>query len=255
MDEYTLKKMIEKLLYSQYEKKALIILTGGNSYSEEIFKILSKYNNVKYDYVISENSLKVDGIEKWESIGQKIEGIEPIYEALKDAEYIVIPFLTRNTLAKVATGIADNEVTTSIQLALMMGKTVISVDTSWNPESELAKLMKLNNNKAYNKMLFDYKAKAMELGMSSVPVYNLENEINRCLHKDVSKNEIYEKNTNDEKNSNEYVAGDSADKNGTNFITQEEIMGKDTLYLPQNGKLTHLAQEYVRENKVKVINV
>jgi hypothetical protein len=256
VDEHKLKQIIEKLLYDYYEKKALVILTGGTSYSNEILGILMQYDNVKYEYIISENALKIEEIKEWEKVGEKVEGDKQIYESIKRAECVIIPLLTRNTLAKISVGIADNETTTAIQLALMMGKPVIAVDASWNPETELAKLMKLNTNNAYNKMLFDHKSKAEELGMSFVSVYDFEEEVNKYLYKGIKNRGMQEGNIESTECSKEHVDVDIInEKNIDSFITYGDISGKGTIYLSKNSKLTDLAKEYIDQNKVKVIDV
>nr|WP_281420443.1 flavoprotein [Tissierella simiarum] len=234
----------------------MVILTGGTSYSNEILEILMQYDNVKYEYIISENALKIEEIKEWRKIGEKIEGDKQIYESIKKAECVIIPLLTRNTLAKISVGIADNETTTAIQLALMMGKPAIAIDASWNPETEFAKLMRLNTNEAYNKMLFDHKSKAEKLGMSFVSVYDFEIEVNKYLYKGIKNKEIQEKDIKSTECSKEHTDVNIIDeKNIDSFITYGDISGKGTIYLSKNSRLTDLAKEYISQNRVKVIEV
>ncbi|WP_042273929.1 flavoprotein [[Clostridium] dakarense] len=243
MDEYKIKKIIEKLLSEHSNKKALIIITGGNVYSNEIFEILKKKKDIKYEYIESENSTKIIDIEKIDNIATRIEDIEKIEESIQESDFLIVPFLTRNTLSKVALGIADTKATTSIQLALMMGKKVISLDASWNPESEAAKIKKINANNAYNKMLFSYKEKAEKLGMKSIAIYDLEKEID-----EIYINKTYAK---------EVVENDTTivvDVSQAQYITCEDILGKDKIYLSKNQKFTDLAKEYVLEKNVKIID-
>lgn len=243
MDEYKIKKIIEKILSEHSKKKALIIITGGNMYSNEIFEILEKKKDIKFEYIESENSTKIIDIEKIDNIATKIDKIEKIEESIQESDFLIVPFLTRNTLSKVALGIADTKATTSIQLALMMGKKVISLDASWNPESEVAKLKKLNVNQAYNKMLFSYKEKVEELGMKSIAIYDLEKEIDEIyINRTCSKEEV---------KNNIAIVEDSSQ---SQYITCEDIVGKDKIYLSKNQKLTDLAKEYILDKNVKIID-
>lgn len=244
MDEYKIKKIIEKILSEHSKRKALIVITGGNSYSNEIFEILKKKKDIKYEYIESENSTKVIDTEKLDIIATRVDNIEKIEESIQESDFLLVPFLTRNTLSKVALGIADTKATTAIQLALMMGKKVISLDASWNPESEAAKLKKINANKAYNKMLFSYKEKAEELGMKSIAIYDLEKEIDEIY---ISK--TYSKKV-DENNTNTRIK----DISQAQYITCEDVIGKDKIYIYKNQKLTDLAKEYVLDKKVEVID-
>lgn len=244
MDEYKIKKIIEKILSEHSKKKALIVITGGSSYSNEIFEILKKKKDIKYEYIESENSTKVIDIEKLDIIATRVDDIEKIEESIQESDFLLVPFLTRNTLSKIALGIADTKATTSIQLALMMGKKVISLDASWNPESEAAKLKKINANKAYNKMLFSYKEKAEELGMKSIAIYDLEKEIDEIYINKTSSKKV------DENNTSTMIK----DISQAQYITCEDVIGKDKIYIYKYQKLTDLAKEYVLDKKVEIID-
>lgn len=248
MDEMKLKEMIEKAIFERDGKKALVLLTGAMTYSDEVIEILKGFKNLSYEWMASESSLGIINPAAWNSIGMQIRNIDTIQKTLKEVEIIIIPFLTRNTLAKTVVGIADNDITTTIQLALMMNKSIIAVDACWNPQTEKNRLMQLNKNEAYNQMLFGYREQAASFGMHSVSIYELEDVMRSYLE---GAKEVLE----DTKVVAETATIGKATNVAKDIITYGDIVGKEVVYVSEKSKITDLAKDYIQENNIKVVDV
>lgn len=249
MDEMMLRQIIQKLLSDCANKKALVLVTGGSAYSPQIYDILKNQKGVQYDCAMSESSKSMEALENWKTIGNLLEGIETIYESVKEAEYIILPFMTRNTLAKVATGIADNDITTAIQLGIMMNKKIIALDSSWNPETEMGKLMKLDKNPIYTKMLNQHKVTLESFGIQFVNVYELEDALTYCM---TAEKQVIETTVETQSISQPAVEGDLIEKP---FITQKDLADKKKVQIKKGSKLTEMAKEYILENQIEVIEL
>lgn len=256
MEEYKIKQIIEKILKNQLTKKNVILmLDKSDIYVNEVIKILSKYSQLEFSYIDSDLSKNFIELDKVRAMGKNLNSEDDIEDAIEKADLILVPFLTRNTLAKVSMGIADETLTNSIQLALMMNKTIIALDSSCNPESENNKIKNLNLNKSYNNMLLNYKNSVIELGMNLIPVYELSQNIDMILNSSHTKNnkediqEInYIKNSED-KNINIRQKKDD----DISYITKKDVQGKQSLHINKNIRLTNLAKEYILENSVELI--
>ena len=244
MDENKLKELVEKVILERDGKKVLVLLTGAITYASEILEILKDCKKLSYQWMASSSSLSMIDEAAWNGLGDKIEQVDTIQKTLKEIDFVIVPFLTRNTLAKTALGIADNDVTTTIQIALMMNKSIIAVDANWNPETEKNRLMQLNKNEAYNQMLFGYRDQAELLGMHSVSIYELEDVMN-CYIEGTQKNNQVQ---------TQAVTNNVAVEEAKDIITYGDIVGKDVVYVSETSKITDLAKDYIQENNIKVIN-
>ncbi|MDP4128153.1 MAG: flavoprotein [Bacillota bacterium] len=154
--EELVKNMLQTIV-PNLNKRILIFLTGGTVNAEILLNILADYDEHQYDIVISENGKEslseaaVGGLK-----GKRLNSFSELKDALKKADFILIPVMTRNTLAKAALGIEDNLVTTGIARALMSNKEVFAVKDSFSSEHPINKAMDLAHNAAYNAMLKSY---------------------------------------------------------------------------------------------------
>lgn len=251
MEEYRIKQIIEKILKGQLKKKVFLMIDGSDVYVKEVVKILNKYDRLQYNYIESESSKYFTELDKVRCMGDKLNSLEEIEDAIENADLILVPFLTRNTLAKISLGIADDILTNSIQLAIMMNKTIIALDSLCNPNSESNKIKKLNLNTAYNKILFNYKNTVEQFGVKLIPIYELHQDIERTLNSsDIQK--IQNNNYNEESKDKAINVRTIKDEK-ISYITKKDIEGKESLHINKDIRLTHLAKEYILENSIKVI--
>lgn len=257
MQEYKIKQIIEKILKQYCKKRVILMLNGSSIYADEILKILNKYEEIEYQYIESESSKNIKGLDKIKDIGKKLENLEEIELCIEQSDLILMPFLTRNTLSKMSLGIADDILTTSIQLAIMKNKKILALDSTWSPQSENNKIKKLNLNNAYNKMLLNYKNTIEEFGVKSIPIYNLDEEIKLSLYeknildsgvKEHSKIEDNKLQNNKIENSESKNIEDDSIK----YITKKDLEQKEEIHINKNSKLTALAKDYILQKNIKV---
>lgn len=236
MDKNQLVKIIEGIL-NYRERQVLVVITGGDCYQKEIFSVLQKFQEVRYQYIMTPAAEAISTLGLWKQIGDCIENFEQMQSAVHSADCIVIPALTRNSLAKSACGIADNLALNAIQLALMSGKPVIASESCWNPEGEKSKLKKISQNHNYNDLLFSYRSRLCSFGMQSVPAYKLEEVLlpvlstGTALPKDSSRED-------------EQVQ--------SGIITKENLFGKKSVCIREDAKFTDLAKEYISQNSIEI---
>lgn len=238
MEDYKIKQIIENILKSQCKKKVCLILDKSDIYVDEVYKILKKQEDVIYEYIESENCLSCNDLDKIRSIGTKLKHEEEIENTIENSDLLIVPFLTKNTLAKVSLGISDDIITSYIQLAIMMNKNILALDISWNPNSEHSKIKGINLNKPYNNLLLNYKNTIESFGVKSISIFELDNHI---------KYFVYNKNVKTEFDLNDKIELDKK------YITMKDIEGKEILHIGKNSKLTNLAQEYVVQNNIDIV--
>ncbi|MBP3039888.1 hypothetical protein J9303_10355 [Bacillaceae bacterium Marseille-Q3522] len=164
------------------EKKLLIFLSGGSVNTDILLKILKEQKNARYMFVLTESREKMTDIKSLRQIsGQLVNTMEDLENSLREAELILIPVMTRNTLAKAALGIADNLVTTGIARAIMLQKEVIAVRDSFNPQHEWNRVNGLSNNNAYNQMLAQYERQLQFFGVKFVDLVEFQSTLKEKL--------------------------------------------------------------------------
>lgn len=246
MEEYRIKQIIEKLLKSQFNKKVLLILDKSDIYIDEVYKILSRFDNIEFEYIESEACSGYSKLEKIKSIASKGNFGGDIEDYLEKFDLVLVPFLSRNMLAKVSLGVADDIVSEYIQIAIMRSMDIVALDLAWNPNSESSRIKKINLNSAYNSMLLGYSDKLKNFGVKSVSLFDLEDEIKRSLF-----NELGSENaTKGCKAKEDDGFSEVIDKK---YITMKDVEGKDVLHISKRSKLTNLVQDYVLEKNIDIV--
>lgn len=235
--------LIEKLL-KQKNKQAVVIITGALAYQSEMIEILNNYKQVSFQLIFSEAAKKMVDLKKWQELGTELETLESIRKAISKTECVILPSLTRNTLAKSAMGVADTMSLIAIQWTLMSGKPLIAVDECWNPESNQAKLAGWDQNQAYNKLLYSYQERLTDLGMISIKITEFHQYMKAYFNESVLPI-VVEKET---KESSEKPTAPVK-----KIITHRDVLSKKKVYATADFYLTDLAKEYVETNQVEII--
>lgn len=246
MEEYRIKQIIEKLLKSQFNKKVLLILDKSEIYIDELYKILSRFDNIEFEYIESLACKECDRLNKIKSIASKVNFECDIEDYLEQFDLVLVPFLSRNMLAKVSLGIADDIVSEYIQMAIMRNKDIVALDLAWNPNSESSKIKKINLNSAYNSMLLGYSENLKSFGVKSISLFELEDEIKSNLFKEPGSENV----TKVYGEKEDHGFGDVIDKK---YITMNDIEGKEVLNISKRSKLTNLALDYVLEKNIDIV--
>ncbi|MCM3691889.1 flavoprotein [Neobacillus niacini] len=180
--EELVRNMLQNLL-PEWNMRVTIFLSGGSVNTEILLKVLADFDHKNYDLVISESgkmSISTDAIKALN--GNVINSFSELEKSLEEADFILIPVMTRNTLTKAALGIADNLVTTGIARALMMTKEVWAVKDSFDANHPINRVKGLAYNQAYNDMLKGYETQLEYFGVKFIPLEEfksaLQNKIN-----------------------------------------------------------------------------
>jgi len=131
----------EKQSKPSSSKKLLMLFTGSLANYDIVMNQLRNIASTKYQttIVLSESFLKLKSVEDVEKelnpdrILANLDNYQ-IGEEVRRADLILIPFLTRNTVAKVLNAITDSMPTNLIFTALMLKKKIIAVRDGANPE-------------------------------------------------------------------------------------------------------------------------
>lgn len=231
------KETIDSMSNIKKHDNILLFITGGAVNINEIFNTLSLEEGYSYKLVMSESAKNVipdEFIKKLNAdlITSKSE-MTPI---IKKTNTILIPVLTRNTLAKIAHGISDNLVTLGIQEALMMGKRIIAVKDSFDPKNSINISLGYTKNVVYNSMLNEYMKNAEDMGIEFISSSQIKETINKGTTDE----------TNGKTSGMEITYG---------VITRSDILKlkeDKTIYIKEGSVVTPLAADYIKENGIKI---
>ena len=179
--------------------------------------------------------------------------------------------MTRNTLAKCATGIQDNLVTTGIAEALMMNREVIAVKDSFDPQNPKNISLGFSKNPAYNKFVLGYQDTLTNFGMKFIDADDLKHTINdkfsivnsftqniASIDKAVVKEQKVTAEVEVEsKNVNPIVSeASAAQKVLSGVLTTEDIIvnvnSAKEICVKEGALITPLAKDYIYNNKITV---
>jgi len=171
-----------------YYKKTLIFVSGGVVNIKEEFETLMGFNNLKYSAVLSDSARDIipkDFIQVLNA--DLIEDKKLMSEKINEANFILIPVMTRNILAKTALGIRDTFILTGISEAIMKNKKIIAVKDSFDPDNPINISLGYSQNTAYNEMLKNYMKTLEGFGVSFINAFELKESISGLLCMEDSK--------------------------------------------------------------------
>ena len=189
--EYIVQEVVKKI-NSQYiieefhpKEKILVVITGSTNNLEQIVLELRKISkNYDLSLIFSEaakNIIDENVFSEFHII--KDFSIKNYDEILSKNDIILLPLLTKNTVAKLVVGIRDNAVTNLVSKALLLEKRVIAAYDSCivNNEVPYAKLINSNVEKLKDyglifvqaKELADYMLKKKDLEINSLREKNV----------------------------------------------------------------------------------
>ncbi len=263
--EQLLKPIVTQIL-NMMNKRVLLFISGGAVNIKDIFNTLSSYKIVHYDIVCTDSSNKVISGEYIKNLnGNLIDCKSNMVKAIKEADVILVPVMTRNTLSKCALGISDNLVTLGIAESLMMNKEIITVKDSFDPSNSVNISLGYSKNPFYNNFISDYEKRLTSFGIKFINSQELDEilqqKLNLNLRLNKCDNENYEVKPNElkkeekkELNFNVEVKKDRKILSGV--LTLEDIMGaadKDKeIHVKQGALITSLAKDYIYNNNIEV---
>ncbi|WP_186430570.1 flavoprotein [Clostridium sp. BSD9I1] len=243
-------------IVNKMNKRILLFISGGAVNLKGIFETLSSMQMLQYDIVMTEASKKVIPEEYIANLnGKLIDCKVELTKAVREDDIIIVPIMTRNTLAKCAAGIEDNLVTTGIAEAIMMNKEVIAVKDSFDPQNQVNISLGFNKNAAYNKLILGYEDKLTSFGVKFINAGDIKRTINARFsimsnanenlnHESVIKNTVVNK---EETCNIKKLSG---------ILTIEDIMlaanNSKEIWVKEGSLLTPLAKDYIYNNGINV---
>ncbi len=135
-------KEVRKRLESQNsinkleKKKCLVIVNGGTKNLEQV---LLQLKEISIDYhliiIFSQAGKELVGKEGFSEYEVKELSMSECSPFLEDIDMVLLPFLTKNTCAKVAVGIMDSVATYIISKAMLLDKEIIALSDSCTVKS------------------------------------------------------------------------------------------------------------------------
>lgn len=169
-----IEQLIEKIINELQirKKKILVVCFGSNLEESIIYDLLEReYLNCQYEFVFSDAYKKNFDTRKWEQLGNTIETYDQnIQKRLQSFDLILIPYLTRNSLAKLAVGVADTDPLSIVLQCLLNGKQILASNHCWNLDTDNAAYRELNNNFFLKNLYEEYQANLLNMGVDSLPL-------------------------------------------------------------------------------------
>jgi len=130
----------------ELKKKILVVVNGGSISIDQVFLELKRISsNYDIGVFMSESSKEIIGKKRFERY-EVLEKKEAAMEYLERSEIILLPFLTKNTCAKISVGILDSTPTYIIGKALLKEKEVVAVYDSCEVKGKTPFGRRLNEN-------------------------------------------------------------------------------------------------------------
>lgn len=231
-------KEIEKLLadvlveLTQRQSKVLVVGFGSNQQEEHIFSLLKKEKNrCQYQFVFSTAYQTFFDQSKWLELGTAISSFDQhLFEELQQTDLILIPYLTRNSLAKLAAGMADNLPLTLINQGLLMAKPILASNHCWLPTNEYAAFREIDQNMEMQKLYQGYEEQLKLLGIQSLSLPKWKKAFEQFLAKKPLKAE-----------------DQPAKAAGRTVLTLSDVKKNPLDYLDSSQKMTDLAREFLKD--------
>ena len=224
--EYIVQEVVKKInsqnIIEEFspKEKILVVITGSTNNLEQIVLELRKISkNYDLSLVFSEaakNIIDENVFSEFHII--KDFSIKNYDEILSKNDIILLPLLTKNTVAKLVVGIRDNAVTNLVSKALLLEKRVIAAYDSCI----------VNNEVPYAKLINSNVEKLKDYGLIFVQAKELADYM--LNKKDLEINSLREKNV-------------IAAKDLKDLYNKKIIISKNTV-------VTTLAKERAKENKI-----
>jgi hypothetical protein len=152
-------KAITVQVLNLLHKKVLIFITGGAVNIKDIFNALKEFKYLDYSVAMSEAAKEVIPLDYIQGLNPKmLDTKQEITMAVKNSDMIMIPVMTKNTLAKAALGIRDTKVLSGISEAFIQGKKIVTVKDSCT----------LKPGRCYSSMYINYMITLESFGMEFI---------------------------------------------------------------------------------------
>lgn len=170
------------------DRRATVIFTGGKADAEGLLKIIDGLLTTKAKVVLSDGFLLMAPPEFKASLADRLlTDYSSMQKNIAASNLVVVPILTRNTLAKAAAGIQDSLATCGIAGALMRAIPVIAVKDNCDPTGAHFRDLGIDKNPAYNEMLKGHERALASFGVKLVESGEFARTLENGLYGDIRK--------------------------------------------------------------------
>ncbi len=231
-------KEVEKLLadvlaeLTQRQSRVLVVGFGSNQQEEQIFSLLKKQKKCcQYRFAFSTAYQAFFDQSKWLELGTMFSTFDQhLFEELEQTDLILIPYLTRNSLAKLAMGMADNLPLTLLNQGLLMNKPVLASTHCWLTTSEYAVFREIDQNLEMQKLYQGYEEKLKVLGIQSLALSDWKKAFEQFLAQKTLK-----------------AVNRPAETAVNTVLTLRDVKKNPLAYFDSSQKMTDLAREFLNE--------
>ncbi|GCF93127.1 hypothetical protein NRIC_10180 [Enterococcus florum] len=234
MDAEELEGLLAKVLAELAKRPFLQVLVvgfGSNQQEEQIFSLLKRHSQrCQYRFAFSSAYQSFFNQEIWQEIGTVISRIdEHVLEEIQQTDLILIPYLTRSSLAKLAVGMADNLPLTLINQGLLMAKPILASNHCWLTTNEYAAFREIDQNTEMKKLYQGYEEQLKVLGVESLSLSSWKNAFERYLAKKPSN-----------------LKNPSIETPLKTVLTLSDVKKNPLDYFDSSQKMTDLAREFLK---------
>ncbi|WP_313581681.1 flavoprotein [Lacrimispora sp.] len=201
MEKEEIIRNILKSLLPMMDKKALVLLTGGTADYQEYQKMVDELLLTEARIAVTPAFQCLASSEIRDRLGPRyIMDGGMLYREMNEINIIIIPVLTRNTLAKGAMGIQDNLVSMAIAAGFMKKIPILAVTENCSPDSGHTREKGMNLNETYNRMMIGHEERWKEFGAILIGREEFSSRLKKMLYPEIT---IYSENRSPEQISSE----------------------------------------------------
>ncbi|MDW2798039.1 flavoprotein [Clostridium boliviensis] len=186
MEKEEIIRNILKSLLPMMDKKALVLLTGGTADYQEYQTMVDELLLTEAQIAVTPAFKSLASSEIKDRLDSRyiLDG-ETLYREINEINIIIIPVLTRNTLAKGAMGIQDNLVSMAIAAGFMKKIPILAVTENCSPNSGHTRETGMNLNESYNRMMAGYEERWNEFGAILIGREEFSSRLKKMLYPEI----------------------------------------------------------------------
>ncbi len=229
MNEQQIEAMVKRVLAGM-QPRTLIVLGDEADYRSLIIARLQQCQQRRFAIYIPPSAAAVHSAEQWQGVGEILawDGNNAA-QFLAGFDAVWLPFLDIATLAEIANGLFGSPSSVLVQTALMKGLSTIALDYQCRLDSELNQLKGLSSNPAMIDRLAVQRQTVQVMGLNIGSIGLFDGVPTPEENQSITTNSVHQ-----------------IEPTLPRFITLSEVMEKGAAVLSDQGRLTDLAQEYVK---------
>ncbi|MBU3178780.1 flavoprotein [Clostridium estertheticum] len=256
MDIEELIKAITIQVLSMVNKKVLIFISGGVVNIEEEFDVLNGFNNLKYSLVLSDSAKEVIPKQFIEDLNADlIIDKKLLSKKINEVDFVLIPVMTRNILAKTALGIRDTFITTGISDSIMKNKKIIVVKDSFDPDNPVNISLGYSQNISYNEMIKNHIKTIEGFGVTFINASELKKAIDELIR---IEDKVPEQIASIKKviNKTQHITKEMDGITLKGIITKTDLLplgGCRNINVEKGAVITPLAKDYIDSENIEIV--